>query len=114
MTRSSREPSGQGDGEKRIGMAIEDEEVKMEAFHETEVTDDGGGGGEIADLLVMRRRGAVSRRTWVFDAGDPLACVAISSFYPLIAIAGRNLLQVLRVDGDRFISVSLCFTFQLV
>ncbi|KAL5105302.1 GATOR complex protein WDR24 [Taenia crassiceps] len=84
---------------------MEDDDVKMEAFHETEVAEDGGGGGKTNDLLVMRRRGAMSRKTWFFDAGDPLACVAISSFYPLVAIAGRNLLQVLRVDGDRFISV---------
>ncbi|VDM31435.1 unnamed protein product [Hydatigera taeniaeformis] len=103
MTRSSREPSGQSDAEKRTGIVIEDEEVKMENLQEAEVEESGG--GEICDFMVMRRRGAVSRKTWVFDAGDPLACVAISSFYPLIAIAGRNLLQVLRVDGDRFLSV---------
>ena len=43
----------------------------------------------------------------VFDAGDPLTCIAVSSFFPLIAIAGRNLLQVLRVDGDQFVSVGI-------
>ncbi|CDS38078.1 WD repeat protein 24 putative [Echinococcus multilocularis] len=107
VTRSSREPSGQSNGEQRVGMAMEEEEGKIEIFQEAEVGEGGaeGGGGEIGDFLMMRRRGAVSKRTWVFDASDPLTCIAISNFYPLIAIAGRNLLQVLRVDGERFISV---------
>ena len=58
------------------------------------------------DFLMHRATGgATSKKTWVFDAGDPLTCIAVSNFFPLIAVAGRNLLQVLRVDGDRFVSV---------
>uniref|UniRef100_A0A5K3FE05 GATOR2 complex protein WDR24 n=1 Tax=Mesocestoides corti TaxID=53468 RepID=A0A5K3FE05_MESCO len=51
-----------------------------------------------------RPRG-VSNKTWVFDAGDPLVCIAISSSHPLLAVAGRNLLQILRVEEDKFVSI---------
>lgn len=49
---------------------------------------------------------SMAKKTWSFDAGEPLTCIATSNFFPLIAIAGRNLLQVLRVDDDKFVSVS--------
>lgn len=51
--------------------------------------------------------GKRSPSPWIFNARLPLTCMAISRDHPLIAIAGRNSLQVVKICDDRFALVSL-------
>ncbi len=52
-------------------------------------------------------------KPWALDAGASLTCLAMSRNHPLIAVAGRNFLQIVRIGEDRFISVSFIRLLQL-
>nr|CDS33068.1 WD repeat containing protein 24 [Hymenolepis microstoma] len=123
-TRSSRDPGGsQTEPERRNGGAlggmgqlteVDEESIVDDEPTVTEREDPGqsriGGSGDFFTSHSHTQyhssgTQAMAKRSWTFDAGDPLTCIATSHFFPLIAIAGRNLLQVLRVDDDKFISV---------
>ncbi|VDL18914.1 unnamed protein product [Hymenolepis diminuta] len=122
-TRPSREPnSSQTEPERRGGAMggmgqlpeVDEESLVEDESTATEREDLGqsriGGGGDFFSSTSRTQYHAsaphaMTKKSWTFDAGDSLTCIATSNFFPLIAIAGRNLLQVLRVDDDRFVSV---------
>lgn len=114
-----REPSCPVDLEKRGGLGgkgipEEDETIDGEESWASEEPGESrtGIGDRTEEYLLSSlhyRPGTVAtsaKKSWTFDTGEPLTCIAASNYFPLIAIAGRNLLQVLRVDEDRFVSVS--------
>ncbi|KAM7538522.1 hypothetical protein Aperf_G00000049856 [Anoplocephala perfoliata] len=121
-TRSLREPNCPAPGvdlEKRGGlggMGIPEVDETMGGDESWEREEPGesrtGTGDRSEDYLLSSlhyRPGAAvtpsAKKSWTFDTGEPLTCIATSNYFPLIAVAGRNLLQVLRVDEDRFVAV---------
>ncbi|BHF64700.1 WD repeat-containing protein 24 [Sparganum proliferum] len=46
-----------------------------------------------------------ANKTWCYDAESSLTCLAVNQKQPLVAIAGRNLLQILKICEEGFVSL---------
>ncbi|VDM01082.1 unnamed protein product [Schistocephalus solidus] len=44
-------------------------------------------------------------KNWCYDAESSLTCLAVSRKQPMVAIGGRNLIQILKIGEEGFVSV---------
>ncbi|VDK82399.1 unnamed protein product [Dibothriocephalus latus] len=60
----------------------------------------------MAELRSVRNQSPpTTSKNWCYDAESSLTCLAVSRKQPMVAIAGRNLIQILKVGEEGFVSL---------